>query len=84
MKRSGTDCSEFNLKRKNVNALENYKTSDANLLFADFVAKKVIYVNRLNALRQFRGVWEGVGDAQCIFRMFGTDRKIVMAFAIVI
>ena len=38
--------------------------------FANFVAKKVIFVNRLNPLRQFRGVWEGVGGAQCIFRLF--------------
>ena len=38
--------------------------------FADFVAKKVIFVNRINPLRQFRGVWEGVGGTQCIFRSF--------------
>ena len=38
--------------------------------FADFVAKKVIFVNRLNPLRQFRGIWEGVGGAQCLFRLF--------------
>ena len=28
---------------------------------ADFVAKNAIFVNRLNLLRQFRGVWEGLG-----------------------
>ena len=39
----------------------------ANL--ADFVAKNVIFVNRLNPLRQFRGM-VGVGGAQCIFRLF--------------
>ena len=38
--------------------------------FANFVAKKVIFVNRLNLLRQSRGIWEGVGGAQCIFRLF--------------
>ena len=31
--------------------------------FAGFVGKKVIFVNSLNPLRQFRGVWEGVGGA---------------------
>ena len=41
--------------------------------FADFVAKKVIFVNRLNPLRQFRGYGRGLGVfnaysgcAQCI------------------
>ena len=29
--------------------------------FADFVAKKVIFVNRLNPLRQFRGYVRGLG-----------------------
>ena len=28
--------------------------------FADFVAKKVIFVNRLNPLRQFKGIWEAL------------------------
>ena len=37
--------------------------------FADFVA--VIFVNRLNPLRQFRRVWEGVSGAQCIFSRVG-------------
>ena len=38
--------------------------------FADFVAKNAVFVNRLNPLRQYRGVWEGVEGAQCIFRLF--------------
>ena len=29
--------------------------------FAEFVAKKVIFVNRLNPLRQFRGYGRGLG-----------------------
>ena len=33
MKRSGTDCSELNLKSKNVNAVEKYKNKDEVSVF---------------------------------------------------
>ena len=53
--------------------------------FADFVAKKFIFVNRLNPLRQFRGVWRGLGVHNAYSGcLHGTNRKFVMAFAIVI
>ena len=66
-------------KRKNTLDSHNYKRHSVMQIFrfsaniVDFVAKKVIFVIHLNLLKQFRGVWEGVGGAhfaQCIFRLF--------------
>ena len=64
--------------------------SDANLpLFGEFrrfcCQKSHFIVNRLNPLRQFRGYGRGLGVHNAYSGcLYGTNRKFVMAFAIVI